>query len=764
MDEPELFEPSPDSALTFDPGFRLFVSDGFAGTIGGTGIVFGTAGFQDIALGGQSGAVIFDPSFNSGEDVIRFPDAAATYTVRLSGSSAVIENQDCGYTIPIGTAGTGLIFADGVRTLIFDGDAGIASIGDQAIAADAAAIAAPAELSLPPPEPDPAALGRLFLAEGTNVAVGGDLSAFGTTGSETVSYLSGDLILDPSFNRGGDTLVFLEQASGFTAYRSGSTIALRGAQGSVSIPVGLAGMTLDFAGEQRQLVFDEATSLVTIGGKAITASASDKPDLLVGYSAVHIFGDSLVDAGNALGLAEWYDGLPLTDLPDGTPTAELGYYEGRFSNGYTYADIITNSFLGKVSQPVFPYGYEEPFLGIPISPFEPEPKDNNLNWAYGGAQIIKGGEAVLDLDEQTDAYRDAADGEANPAALYLITMGGNDVRDLVPHGGEPAGEVEAHAKLDRVAAELLDELDQLFDLGARHFLITGIPDVGLIPRYDINANRILDSDPQDIGEAERSAIATAYSSYLDALIRTEVVAALEDLGADVTYVPLADIEGDGGNVLVPGVLPLVLPTIAQLNGLTVQELTGDILGYQELLFFDQIHPNAQLHALVGAQLFARLTGTSPVETLPLDASALDYSIDGAISTAGEVDEIEVELVASTTYTFQMLGVSSLGQSGTIADPAMRIFDPSGAEVSQFAPGSGNDSGLGFDASFTFTASQSGSYSFELSGEGSLTGAYVFQGGAQAAEGFLAGPASLQPALHVIPGFDPTLAATNLMIV
>ena len=37
------------------------------------------------------------------------------------------------------------------------------------------------------------------------------------------------------------------------------------------------------------------------------------------YSSVYVFGDSLVDAGNALGLAEWYGDLTFSDLPDGAP-------------------------------------------------------------------------------------------------------------------------------------------------------------------------------------------------------------------------------------------------------------------------------------------------------------------------------------------------------------------------------------------------------------------------------------------------------------
>jgi len=135
------------------------------------------------------------------------------------------------------------------------------------------------------------------------------------------------------------------------------------------------------------------------------------------YSGVFVFGDSLVDSGNALKLAEWYDGLPLQDLPEGAPTAADGYFQGRFSNGYTFADLISNKTIGVVTRPVFPYDFEDPWLGIPIDPFAPEPTGHNLNFAYGGSQIRHGSEAVPDLDGQTDAFKDAVDGHADPNAL-----------------------------------------------------------------------------------------------------------------------------------------------------------------------------------------------------------------------------------------------------------------------------------------------------------------------------------------------------------
>lgn len=435
----------------------------------------------------------------------------------------------------------------------------------------------------------------------------------------------------------------------------------------------------------------------------------------MGYSGVFVFGDSLVDAGNALKLAEWYGDLTFSDLPDGAPTAELGYFQGRFSNGYTFADLLANKTIGTVTKPVFPYGYEDPWLGIPVAPWASDPSGNNLNFAYGGAQIRQGDEAVPDLDGQTDAFRDAVDGDADPNALYLVTMGGNDVRNLAPSGGDPVAQADGYAALDKAAEKYLTELSQLVAIGAKHIIITGVPDVGLIPRYDRDGNLVLDS-----AEQQRADAATDFSVYLDTLIRTEVVPALQALGATVTYVPLMDYTDASGN-LVTGALNANLATIAALHGLTADELSGNLLQYQNLVFFDQIHPNAQANALLGAYMHAQLTGTPWVETLPLTSAEVDYRMSASISVAGEVDKLVVSLVAGTTYTLDMLGVSSLGTAGSLADPSLRLLGPNGSVF-----GSNADDGAGFDSTLTFTAATTGNYTIELFGTGTPTGTYVLQ--------------------------------------
>jgi phospholipase/lecithinase/hemolysin len=433
------------------------------------------------------------------------------------------------------------------------------------------------------------------------------------------------------------------------------------------------------------------------------------------YSGVFVFGDSLVDVGNALGLAEWYDDLPFAALPDGAPTTVAGYFDGRFSNGYTFVDLIANKAIGVVTDPIFPFGYEDPWLGVPIAPFRGDPEGNNLNFAYGGAHIRKGDEAVPDFDGQTDAFKNAVDNRADPNALYIFTFGGNDVRDLAPTGRDPVPQADAYAELQRCADKFLREIGQLIDIGVRNVVITGLPDVGLIPHYDRDGDGVLNATEQ-----MRSDAATDYSIYLDGLFRAQVVPALKAMGANVTYVPVMNYQDPSGNIIT-GALNANLPTLAALNGMTTDELTQNWLANKDIVFFDHVHPNAQAHALLASYMQAMISGTAWVETMPLTETAVDYRAAGSIGAAGEVDGFVFALAAGTTYTFEALGISSLGTTGSLADAALRMLNSGGSLV-----GSNDDSGIGFDAMLSVAPATAGNYTLQLSAVGMLTGSYVLQ--------------------------------------
>ena len=413
----------------------------------------------------------------------------------------------------------------------------------------------------------------------------------------------------------------------------------------------------------------------------------------MGYSGVIVFGDSLVDSGNALGLANWYNGLPFTEPVDAAPIASAGYYAGRFTNGFNFADLISNKYLGITTKPVFPFGYDDPFLGLPIAPFASDPSGHNLNFAYGGAQMRRGGEKVPSIDGQTDAWRDAVDGHADPNALHLFAFGANDVHDLVPKTGAWASLSAATSALTKAADKFIHEILQTIDDGVNHVLVLGVPNIGIQPYY----NGLVD-------EAARRAVATQYSQMLDDLIRTRIAALTLPSDVELKYVSftgMADQVIDQLDDLYPAsqVYPLNLSSV---------------------VFFDQAHPTAQLHAMAAAYLLDQLNGTVSGDVRPL--LTVDYVLNASIGVKGEVDTVVLSLASNTTYTLNMLGLSSLGGNvSVLGDPLLKVIGPSGSLV-----GTNDDGGVGLDASLTFTTGAAGDYTVQLTGVGSMAGTYRFQ--------------------------------------
>ena len=246
------------SLRVFDPNapvFSLVTETGFAGSVGGTGRVVGTTGYQDVTVSNRVGNVTFDPSFNAGGDVIRLPGKAEDWTIQRTGSSAKLVSDGTAVTIPIGTAGNWIVFSDGIRTLAYSD--GQFKFGSQSFNDTASKITAPAETtSTIKPGTLPDAGARLILSEGAEVSVGGKVQVIGTSsGKETVEMLSGRLSFDASFNSGGDIIDLPGSSGAWTAVRSGSSMLLAKGSDTASIPIGTVGTDLAFDNDIRALIY-----------------------------------------------------------------------------------------------------------------------------------------------------------------------------------------------------------------------------------------------------------------------------------------------------------------------------------------------------------------------------------------------------------------------------------------------------------------------------------------------------------------------------
>ncbi len=141
------------------------------------------------------------------------------------------------------------------------------------------------------------------------------------------------------------------------------------------------------------------------------------------------FGDSLSDNGN---LFEYMK----HQLPVCPP-----YFQGRFTNGPVWVELLTESYYGSSSN------------------------DHLLDYAFGGAGVLEdddGGDDLFTLKKEVDSYLLAHNDKANPNALHVIWIGSNNYLGMPD---EPSRAIKS------VTQGIQNELERLVSKGAKYFLL-----------------------------------------------------------------------------------------------------------------------------------------------------------------------------------------------------------------------------------------------------------------------------------------------------
>lgn len=178
---------------------------------------------------------------------------------------------------------------------------------------------------------------------------------------------------------------------------------------------------------------------------ASAAAQTGNPDR---YTALYVFGDSLVDAGNVQ-----------VATNGASPPPGLGYFDGRYTNGYNYVDYINARLFG--------------------GPTVASLKGGN-NFGYGGARVNTNTDLPLDLAAQVSAYKARVGNAADPNALYILNFGANDIFALGRFGsGQDPNALKPYASpqefISAIVSNYVGAVQSLNDLGARNILVTGIP-------------------------------------------------------------------------------------------------------------------------------------------------------------------------------------------------------------------------------------------------------------------------------------------------
>ena len=282
------------------------------------------------------------------------------------------------------------------------------------------------------------------------------------------------------------------------------------------------------------------------------------------YSEIYVFGDSLSDPGNVFVVTGEQSVRPFNadNIPD-APYARGGHH---FSNGKTWVEQLSADLKLK--------GGTGPALRT--SAF--------TNYAFGAARARMTG--VMDLSSQVGLFLSTTQGTIPADALYSVFVGGNDVRDATATffdvfftTGDPvAAQLAAEAVVGEAVQSIADNIVLLSSLGATHFLVPNVPDIGVTPA-------IQSLGPQAV------AVATGLSAGFNAALETTLINLENGLGVQITRLNVFKLINDA--VADPDIADLVNVTEPCITPLVRK---GAFCNKpDDYLFWDGIHPTRAGH-------------------------------------------------------------------------------------------------------------------------------------------------------------------------
>jgi phospholipase/lecithinase/hemolysin len=282
--------------------------------------------------------------------------------------------------------------------------------------------------------------------------------------------------------------------------------------------------------------------------KAVPVQPSSAPPGAL-FSAIYAFGDSLTDAGN-VSLAT------LGTVPVSPP------YDHVFSNGPVWVQDLAQT-LGL------------PAVGPSLS--------GGTDFAYGGADTGATPNHTVnptDLPSQISQFTDQV-ASPQPNALYALWIGSNDVLDITNNVTSPT---QQQTDVTDAVANEVTVIQSLAARGAQDFVVLNVPDLGKTPQ-----------------EQAHAATATALSTLYD----TDLATAIQGLTASgALKIDLVDtfslINQAIANPAAYGFTNVTDPAwTGTLTSASSGTLSSNAASY---LFFDRLHPTAQAHALVAADV------------------------------------------------------------------------------------------------------------------------------------------------------------------
>jgi outer membrane lipase/esterase len=383
------------------------------------------------------------------------------------------------------------------------------------------------------------------------------------------------------------------------------------------------------------------------------------------FRELFVFGDSLSDTGNIF--------IATQEVTDPIPVSPP-YFSGRFSNAPVWVETLAG------------------MLNLELTPF----LNGGTNFAHGGAEIGLETEEFLERDigvlipsirSQVQTLL-AADffgaEEVDPAALYVLWGGPNDLRDALQSSNDPFA--EARAAVDDLAATIED----LADAGAVYFLVPNLPNLGRTPA-SVALGPAEVTRATDVSEIFNDALA----AMLDAMetehrlviFRLNTFALLEEAIANpaafgftnVTDPCLAGDPFTGGSVCADPAVHLFWDSIHPTGTAHTLLATFALEALPSLTATRGDNNPQEVNVAVGAQnvpvLQARLgTGT---ETVRLTHVSVDFTTP--TGPASQVEQLRVRLINDANANGQFDAAEAIlataESAGVVASIPLEVTPP-----------------------------------------------------------------------------------------
>jgi phospholipase/lecithinase/hemolysin len=309
--------------------------------------------------------------------------------------------------------------------------------------------------------------------------------------------------------------------------------------------------------------------IVGVGLLALFALLQTSPASAGAPQRFVVFGDSLSDPGNAFLLLRDVEIPPFDDLIPDAPYARGALH---FSNGATWVEQLS------VIDHALPSA--GPALLHPVL---------FSNYAVGGARARR--EGPFNLSTQVGLFVHDFGGQGPADALYVVFVGGNDLRDALSALAVDSSGATSAAIVQAALFAIRDNLLTLYAAGGRSFLVANAPDISLTP-----AVRLL--DPAAQGAARF--LAVQFNGGLEAILE-----GLE-LGLGGTHIARLDVFRILNEIVAApgtfGLAEVIRPCIAVNT--KAQPFCANPGTF---LFWDGIHPTKAGHRILAERARAVLS-------------------------------------------------------------------------------------------------------------------------------------------------------------